>query len=90
MRAQLIDGKLQLHEGGGKYIVLPDQLLQKSQKNPSRDTRFAWMQSVIKPTHYIFGEGEKEYLNTGDFPEVNFVDREKIDQADYAYIELTK
>jgi len=43
------------------------------------------MNSVIGATHYIFGEGEKEYLKTEDFPEVKFVDRDKIDQADHAW-----
>lgn len=86
VRAQMLDGKLQLHEGGGKYIVLPEQKIEKWQKNPARDSRFAWMQSVIRPTHYIYGEGEKEYLKTTDFPEVKFVDREKIDDPDFAWL----
>jgi hypothetical protein len=86
VRAQLIEGKLQLHEGGGKYTVLSEQKIERTQKNPARDERFAWMQSIIHCTHYIFGEGEKEYLKTADFPEVKFVDREKIDQSGYAYI----
>jgi hypothetical protein len=87
VRAQLIDGKLQLHEGGGKYLEIPTPAnIGKSQKNPSRDSRFAWMQSVINSSYYIFGEGEKAYLKTEDFPQVKFVDREKIDQADEAWL----
>ena len=86
VRAQLIDNKLQLHEGGGKYIVLPDQKYEKWQKNPSRDERFGWMQSVINCTHYIYGEGEKAYLDISPFPEIKFIDREKIDQSDYAWL----
>ena len=44
------------------------------------------MQSIIHATHYIYGEGEKGYLKTEDFPTVTFVDREKIDQADEAWL----
>ncbi|HVY68048.1 MAG TPA: hypothetical protein VHA30_04115 [Patescibacteria group bacterium] len=87
VRAQLLDGRLKLHEGGGKYLTLPDQPLAKQQKNPGRETRFYWMQSVIGCTHYIYGEGEKAYLRTADFPGVEFVDREKIEQADYAWLD---
>jgi hypothetical protein len=86
VRAQMIDGGLKLHEGGGKYITLPNQPIAKSQISAARDQRFAWMQSVINCTHYIYGEGEKEYLNVSQFPDVKFIDREKIDQADYAWI----
>jgi hypothetical protein len=87
VRAQMLGGSLQLHEGGGKYTQIPmPAKIEKWQKSAGRDQRFAWMQSVINCTHYIYGEGEKEYLNTKPFPNIKFVDREKIDQADYAYI----
>lgn len=86
VRAQLLNGKLQLHEGGGKYFTLPDQRIEKWQKSPGRDQRMKWMQSVINCTHYIHGEGESDYLRFDDFPEVKFIQREKIDQPDYAYI----
>ena len=86
VRAQLIDGKLQLHEGGGKYTVLPDQQLEKWQKSPSRDNRFGWMQSQINCTHYIYGEGEKDYLDTKPFPEIKFIDREKIEDSNFAWL----
>lgn len=87
VRSQLIDGKLQLHEGGGKYFTIPTPAkITKQQKNPGRDQRFAWMQSVLHCTHYIFGEGEKAYLKTSDFPEVTFIDREKIDEPDFAWL----
>lgn len=76
-----------LHEGGDKFINFPiSNSIEKWQKNPGRDERFNWMNSVIGATHYIFGEGEKAYLKTGDFPEVKFIDREKIDLSDYAYL----
>ena len=86
VRAQLLDGKLQLHEGGGKYIVLPEQPIQKNQKTPGKDQRLGWMQSVINCTHYIYGEGEKDYLKFNDFPQIKFIQRDKIDNPDYAWI----
>jgi hypothetical protein len=89
VRAQLIDDKLKLHEGGGKYLeVIAPPKVEKFQKNPGKDERFEWMNSVIHATHYIFGEGEKEYLITKNFPEVAFIDREKIDQSDHAWTEI--
>jgi len=36
------------------------------------------MQSVINCTHYIYGEGEKEYLNTAPFPELNLLTAKKL------------
>lgn len=86
VRAQLIGGKPMLHEGGGKYITLPDQTIAKEQKSPARDQRFAWMQSVINCTHYIYGEGEKGYLDISPFPNIKFIDREKIDNPNFAFI----
>jgi hypothetical protein len=76
-----------LHEGGEKYIRFPvTKPIEKSQKNPARDQRFFWMQSVINCTHYIYGEGEKEYLDVSPFPKIKFVDREKIDEPNYAWL----
>jgi hypothetical protein len=87
VRAQLIKGRLMLHEGGGKYFEIPlPHVIQKAQQSPGRDQRFAWMQSVIGCTHYIYGEGEKEYLDTSKFPEIKFIDREKIDEQNYAWL----
>jgi hypothetical protein len=78
-----------LHEGGDKFIRFPiNQPIQKSQISAGRDQRFAWMQSVINCTHYIYGEGEKEYLNVSPFPNIKFIDREKIDQPGYAWTEI--
>ncbi|MDE2312411.1 MAG: hypothetical protein KGJ93_04995 [Patescibacteria group bacterium] len=87
VRAQQIGGKLMLHEGGGKYIQLPNKTVEKWQKSAPRDSRFAWMQSVIGCTHYIYGEGEKNYLDTKPFSDIKFIDREKIDDADFASID---
>jgi hypothetical protein len=88
VRGQLIDGKLQLHEGGGKYTEIPTPAnIEKWQKNPGRDQRFGWMQSVINCTHYVTGEAENDYLKKNSFPDVEFIVREKIDQSDYAWLE---
>lgn len=86
VRAQLLNNKLMLHEGGGKYLEVPEQKVEKVQKSPGRDQRFAWMQSVLNCTHYIYGEGEKDYLNFKEFPEVTFLEREKIDLSNFAWL----
>ncbi len=89
VRAQFSNGKFQVHEGGGKYLEIPTPTqLEKFQKNPGKDERFGWMNSVILSTHYIFGEGEKAYLKTEDFPEVNFILRESIPNPNHAWIDL--
>lgn len=77
-----------LHEGGNKFVRFPiSEPIQKWQKNPARDERFAWMQSVIHCTHYVAGNSEFEYLNKQNFPEVKFIKREQIDQAENAWID---
>ncbi|MDD4989491.1 MAG: hypothetical protein PHV42_03640 [Candidatus Pacebacteria bacterium] len=87
VRAEMHEGNLRLHEGGGKYFTIPTpSIIGKWQKNPGRDERFLWMQSVIHSTHYIAGAGESEYLKKEDFPDVEFVNREAIEKSDYAYI----
>lgn len=76
-----------LHEGGDKFIRFAiKEPIQKSQISAARDQRFAWMQSVINCTHYIYGEGEKEYLDTKPYPDIKFIDREKIDESAYAWL----
>lgn len=63
---------LSLHEGGNVYTKIPfDGKLSKSQITPTAQDRFSWMQSVIHCTHYIYGQGEKTYLNFQDFSEVH-------------------
>ncbi len=91
VRAEMYQGELRLHEGGGKYFYLNSSLptpekIEKWQKNPARDSRFKWMNSVIHATHYVAGLGEGQYLNKADFPEVTFVEREKIEDGDFAYL----
>lgn len=86
VRAEMHEGTLRLHEGGGKYITVPlPEHIEKWQKNPGRDQRFAWMQSVIHATHYITGRSEAAYLEKSHFPDVIFVDRDDIEDSAYAY-----
>ncbi len=76
-----------LHEGGNKFIRFPiEKPIEKWQKNPGRDQRFGWMQSVINCTHYIYGEGEKQYLDVKPFPNIKFIDRDHIENANYAWL----
>jgi hypothetical protein len=87
VRAEMHEGALRLHEGGGSYIGVPTPAsIEKYQKNPGRDQRFAWMQSVIHATHYISGAGEGAYLKKDQFPEVTFINRDEITDKDYAYL----
>ena len=76
-----------LHEGGGKLISIPlPEKIEKWQKNPGRDKRFAWMNSVIGCTHYIWGAGEQNYLDTQVAPGVKFIDREEISDSSFAWL----
>lgn len=87
VRAKIENDRLALHEGGGKYTYLPKPAkISKSQISAGADERFLWMNSVIHCTHYIYGEGEKDYLKFADFPEVKFIEREKIDNPSMAFI----
>ena len=87
VRAEMNEGKLRLHEGGGKYFnIEAPETIEKWQKNPGRDYRFAWMQSVLHCSHYIAGAGENAYLKKEDFPNVVFVARDQIEDSTYAYL----
>lgn len=91
VRAEMHDTVLRLHEGGGKYFTIPTpERIEKWQKNPGRDQRFGWMNSVLHCTHYISGAGEGAYLKKEEFPEVKFIDREEIEKSDHAYIPEAK
>ncbi len=79
-------GRLTLHEGGGQFITLPEQSLEKKQKNPSRDNRLLWMQSVVHCTYYIYGAGEAAYMDFTQTPEVLFTQREEIERAEESWI----
>ena len=87
VRAEMHKGKLRLHEGGGKYFNIPSpEKIEKWQKNPAREERFTWMQSVIGATHYVAGVGENSYLKKEDSPDVVFVERNAVENSDHAYI----
>lgn len=88
VRARMIDGAFQLHEGGNSFLTLPPTPFTKEQTSPTRDSRLRWMQSVVKCTHYIAGAGEKDYLRPEETPEITFVNRDAIDRSDEAYTEL--
>ena len=79
---------LSLHEGGDSYITLPVTAFGKEQISPTRDTRLAWMQSVVHCTHYIAGAGEIAYLRPEATPEITFINREAIDRHDEAFTEI--
>jgi len=87
VRARARDGGLQLHAGGDTFFDVTAPPYTKEQVSPARDTRFRWMQSVVRCTHYVAGEGEQGYLNPGDISEIVFVPREAIDRPDEAYTE---
>ncbi|MBI3231509.1 MAG: hypothetical protein HYZ51_00270 [Candidatus Doudnabacteria bacterium] len=87
VRAKIEADRLALHEGGGVYTYLPKpDKLSKEQISPGAGERFSWMQSVIHCTHYIYGEGEKDYLKFDEFPRVQFIQRDTIENPEYAYI----
>ncbi|MGO9585766.1 MAG: hypothetical protein ACLP2Y_06190 [Limisphaerales bacterium] len=80
---------LTLHEGGNSFVTLyATTTFSKEQISPTRDTRLRWMQSVVRCTHYIAGAGEKAYLHPEETPEITFVNRDAIERADEAYIEI--
>lgn len=89
VRARRNGDLLRLHKGGDAYIDLPMQEHDAQQISPTRDTRFCWMQSVIRCTHYINGAGELQYLNRDDAPDVQFVTRDPISDSDRAYVPET-
>jgi hypothetical protein len=76
-----------LFKGGGKFIPIEVPVVRKSMISPARDTRLRWMQSAVHCTHYIAGEGEIQYLNQSDAPEIEFVKRDFIERSGDAYAE---
>ena len=89
VRARFAEGALTLHEGGDSFVTLPPIMdISREQISPSRDTRLRWMQSVVHCTHYVAGAGEKAYLHPEETPEITFINRDTIERADEAYIEI--
>ena len=89
VRARIAGDSFTLHEGGNSFVTLPATPFTKEQISPARDTRLRWMQSVLHCTHYIAGAGEKAYLRTEDAPEIIYINRDPIDRADEACIEIS-
>jgi len=81
----LENGTLCLHEGGNSFLNLPATQFDKSQISPARDTRLAWMQSVLRCTHYVSGASEQQYMRKADAPEITYIERKSIDRSDEAY-----
>jgi hypothetical protein len=88
VRARYRDGKFLLHKGGDRFLEIPGGEFGPEQISPTRDTRFRWMQSVIRCTHYIAGASEQDYINKADAPEVKFIKRDNISDSGKAYIEV--
>ena len=88
VRARYRYGKLLLHKGGGRFLEIPGDEFGPEQISPTRDTRFRWMQSVIRCTHYVAGASEQHYINKEDAPDVKFITRDEISDFDRAYTEL--
>jgi len=89
VRARYRDGKLLLHKGGNRFLEIPGESFGPEQISPTRDTRFVWMQSVIRCTHYVAGASEQDYINKADAPEVKFVRRDDISDSGKAYTALS-
>ena len=89
VRARHRDGKFLLHKGGDRFLEIAGGEFGPEQISPTRDTRFAWMQSVIRCTHYVAGASEQHYINTADAPGVKFVNRDEISDFDKAYTDVS-
>ena len=85
VRARYRDGKFLLHKGGDRYLEIPGVEFGPEQISPTRDTRFRWMQSVIRCTHYIAGASEQHYVSNADASTVTFIKRDEISDFDKAY-----
>lgn len=88
VRARWRKGRLWLHRGGEEYLEVPYQEPSKEKISASRDTRLKWMQSAIGCTHYVTGASEIQYLNREETPEVTFVEREALEDAEKAFVDL--
>ena len=89
VRARYRGEKFLLHKGGDRFLEIPRAEFGPEQISPTRDTRFSWMQSVIRCTHYVAGASEQHYISKADAPGVKFVRRDDISDFDKAYTELS-
>jgi hypothetical protein len=91
VHARKNDQEYFLDHGGDTKEFIPTELipdiLSKEQLSPTRDNRFPWMQSVIHCTHYIYGKGEKEYVDFSPWKDIAFVPRKEIHDPDFAVTE---
>lgn len=101
VRAQMIEGKLQLHQGGGQYLALPEQPFnprlsggrdltiqqQRQRITPQAQERLPWMQSALHCTHYIMGDSETVYMDRTDTPDITFLQRDAITDPHGAWIQ---
>jgi hypothetical protein len=87
VRARYRDGRLLLHKGGDRFQEIPGGEFGPKQISPTRDTRFRWMQSVIRCTHYVAGVSEQHYINKADDSTVKFMERDEISDSGKAYTE---
>lgn len=85
VRARYREDGFFLFKGGNQFIPIEAPVVKKSLISPARDTRLRWMQSAVQCTHYIAGEGEIQYLNQSDAPEIEFVKRDFIENSGDAY-----
>jgi hypothetical protein len=85
VRARYRDGKLLLHKGGDRFVEISGGKFGPEQISPTRDTRFSWMQSVVRCTHYVAGASEQHYINKTDAPNVQFIKRDEISDFNKAY-----
>jgi hypothetical protein len=85
VRARYRDEKFLLHKGGDRFLEIPGGEFGPKQISPTRDTRFRWMQSVIRCTHYVAGASEQHYISKEDAPKVKFIKRDEISDFDRAY-----
>ena len=85
VRARYRDGKLLLHKGGDRFLEVPGGEFDPKQISPTRDTRFRWMQSVIRCTYYVAGASEQHYINKAEDPTVKFIERVEISDSGKAY-----
>jgi hypothetical protein len=88
VRARYRGGKFLLHKGGDRFLEIPGGEFGPEQISPTCDTRFSWMQSVIRCTHYVAGASEQHYINMADAPEVKFIKRDVISESGKAYTDV--
>jgi hypothetical protein len=88
VRARYRDGKFLLHKGGDRFLEIRGGRFGAEQISPTRDTRFCWMQSVIRCTHYVAGASEQHYIKVADAPGVKFVNRDEISDFNKAYTDV--